>query len=207
MGILKKEIDLYKKDNGGANNARKVSEEWYNNGLKVFSKSPSDTAKTSMRFRPGHIYIFKYLSPITESSLEWWDKNPMVLALDPPEDAKHNDLGINLNLLPIKMRVELLDKVYDVYKSQIELAKKQKPNDALRQKDLKITYKEAYKFLYKYGFEFAIRQYSPKLKTKQSVVSYESWHKVATLDLIKLNGSTVTKVRRQFSEYFKNRDI
>ncbi len=207
MGQLKKEIDTYRKDNGGAVKAKKVSEDWFKGGLKIFSKSPSDSAKTSMRFRPGHIYIFNYNSPINEATLPWWDQNPMVLALDPSKEAKHNDLGINLNLLPIRMRIELLDKVYDVYKAQIETAKKQKPNDALRQKDLKITYKEAYKFLYKYGFEFAIRQYSPKLKTKQSVVSYESWHKVATLDLIKLNGATVAQVRKEFSEHFKNRDI
>jgi len=207
MGILKKEIESYKKDNGGAVKAKKVSEEWYKAGLKVFSKAPSDSVRTNMRFRPGHIYIFSYLTPLTEDKLDWWDKNPMVLALDPSKEAKHNDIGINLNLLPIKLRVELLDKVYEVYKAQIEAAKKARPNDALKQKDLKITYKEAYKFLYKFGFEFAIRQYSPKLKTKQSVVSYESWHKVATLDLIKLNGSSVFAVRKQFSEYFKNRDI
>ena len=139
--------------------------------------------------------------------MDWWDKNPMVLALDPSNEAKHNDLGINLNLLPIRLRTQLLDKVYDVYQAQIETAKKSNPNDARHQKDLKITYREAYKFLYKYGFEFAIRQYSPKLKTKQSVISYESWVKVAQLDLIKLNGSSVFAVRKQFSEYFKNRDI
>jgi len=87
------------------------------------------------------------------------------------------------------------------------VAKKAKPEDALHQKDLKRTYKDAYKFLNKFGFEFAIRQYSPKLKTKQSVVSYESWVKVAQLDLLKLNGSSVFAVRKQFSDYFKNRDI
>lgn len=207
MGLLKKEINDYRRDNGGAEKAKKVSESWYKSGLKVFSKNASDSVKTNMRFRPGHIYIFRYSTPINEATLPWWDENPMVLALDAPENAKYNDLGINLNLLPIRMRIELLDKVYDVYKAQIEIAKKQRPNDAIKQKDLKITYKEAHKFLYKYGFEFAIRQYSPKLKTKQSVVSYESWHKVATLDLIKLNGATVAQVRKQFSEHFKNRDI
>lgn len=207
MGQLIAEINSYRKDNGGAAKTRKIAEDWYKNGLKAFSKTPSDNAKTNMRFRPGHIYIFSYLTPITESTLDWWDKNPMVLALDPSKEAKHNDLGINLNLLPIRLRTQLLDKVYDVYKAQIETAKKSKPNDALHQKDLKITYKEAYKFLYKFGFEFAIRQYSPKLKTKQSVISYESWAKVAQLDLIKLNGSSVFAVRKQFSTYFKNRDI
>lgn len=207
MGRLITEINAYRKDNGGAAKTKKEAEDWYKAGLKVFSKTPSDNAKTNMRFRPGHIYIFSYLTPITEATLDWWDKNPMVLALDPSKEAKHNDLGINLNLLPIRLRTQLLDKVYDVYKNQIENAKKAKPNDALHQKDLKITYKEAYKFLHKFGFEFAIRQYSPKLKTKQSVVSYESWVKVAQLDLIKLNGSSVFAVRKQFSEYFKNRDI
>jgi hypothetical protein len=207
MGRLITEINSYRKDNGGAAKTRKIAEDWYQTGLKVFSKKPSDNAKTSMRFRPGHIYIFDYLTPITESKLDWWDKNPMVLALDPSNEAKHNDLGINLNLLPIRLRTQLLDKVYDVYQAQIETAKKSNPNDARHQKDLKITYREAYKFLYKYGFEFAIRQYSPKLKTKQSVISYESWVKVAQLDLIKLNGSSVFAVRKQFSEYFKNRDI
>ena len=207
MGLLITEINAYRKDNGGAAKTKKEAESWYKEGLKVFSKTPSDNAKTNMRFRPGHIYIFRYANPITEATLDWWDLNPMVLALDPSKEAKHNDLGINLNLLPIRLRTQLLDKVYDVYKNQIEAAKKAKPSDALHQKDLKITYKEAYKFLYKFGFEFAIRQYSPKLKTKQSVVSYESWVKVAQLDLLKLNGSSVASVRKQFSDYFKNRDI
>ena len=133
MGRLITEINSYRKDNGGAAKTRKEAENWYQNGLKAFSKTPSDNAKTNMRFRPGHIYIFSYLNPITESTLDWWDKNPMVLALDPSKEAKHNDLGINLNLLPIRLRTQLLDKVYDVYKSQIETAKKAKPNDALHQ--------------------------------------------------------------------------
>lgn len=207
MGRLITEINAYRKDNGGAAKTRQEAASWYTEGLKVFSKTPSDNAKTNMRFRPGHIYIFRYANPITEATLDWWDKNPMVLALDPSKEAKHNDLGINLNLLPIRLRTQLLDKVYDVYKNQIEAAKKAKPSDALHQKDLKITYKDAYKFLYKFGFEFAIRQYSPKLKTKQSVISYESWVKVAQLDLLSLNGSSVASVRKQFSDYFKNRDI
>jgi hypothetical protein len=207
MGRLITEINAYRKDNGGAAKTRKIAEDWYLSGLKSFSKTPSDNAKTRMRFRPGHIYIFKYSRPITKLTADWWDHNPMVLALDPPKESKQNDLGINLNLLPIRLRIQLLDKVYEVYRNQIEANKKANPNDALRQKDLNITYKEAYNFLYKFGFEFAIRQYSPKLKTSQSVISYESWVKVAQLDLIKLNGSSVSALRKQFSDHFKNRDI
>lgn len=207
MGRLITEINAYRKDNGGAAKTRKIAEEWYINGLKSFSKTPSDNAKTRMRFQSGRIYIFKYFKPITKTTADWWDQTPMVLALDRSIESNQNDLGINLNLLPIRLRTQLLDKVYEVYKSQIEANKKAYPDDALRQKNLSITYKEAYNFLYKFGFEFAIRQYSPKLKTSQSVVSYESWVKVAQLDLIKLNGSSVIAVRKQFSNYFKNRDI
>ena len=197
MGFIKQEIRKLSKESGGKLLARVKAHIWFTKGKS--NRTDKSVTATGQRFRAGKIYVFDYNTPKGIQTLEWWDKNPVVLALDP---YKGNDVGINLNLLPVSVKEELLDILYDRLQGQIKSQSNgNRASDALRQGQLSFRYEGAKAFLKRYGFDFAIRQYIPNLKTNQAVVSYENWARIALCDFIDLNGSTVGKIRYQFRKH------
>jgi hypothetical protein len=199
MGEIKKQINRLSREAGGKFLARKRAESWFNKGIRSLSEKSVSTS--GQRFRPGKIYVFRYDTPKGIDRLEWWDRNPVVLALDP---YKGNEVGINLNLLPVMVKEQLLDFVYERMQGEIEAKTKgQNSNDAIRQGQLLLSYRGAKSFLQRYGFDFAIRQYIPNLKRQQAVVSYEKWPEIALCDFIDLNGTTVGKVKAMFRKHLK----
>jgi len=52
-----------------------------------------------------------------------------------------------------------------------------------------------------FGFDFAIRQYIPSRKTKQAVVGYEHWSRIALIDFLQLEGMGVGKIRAMFRNH------
>lgn len=199
MGAIKKEIKSLSKDAGSLAAARKKAHAWFSAGK--LNRKEKGVASTGQRFRPGKIYVFEYKTPKGIDTLEWWDQNPVVLALDP---YNGNDVGINLNLLPNEVREELLDFVYDKMKGQIKSQSMgSRSGDALNQGQLKFTYDGARLFLKQYGYDFAIRQYIPNLKSKQAVVSYENWARIAICDFIDLNGTTVREIQEMFRKHIR----
>lgn len=194
MGEIKRQIGRLSRAAGGKKLARKKAEQWYQNGIN--KRSEKSVAATGQRFRPGKIYVFKYKTPKWIDRLEWWDRNPVVLALDP---YKGNDVGINLNLLPVTVKEQLLDFIYDRMKGQISSKTMgSSAGDAVLQGQISLSYSGAKSFLKQYGFDFAIRQYIPNLKTQQAVIAYENWADIALCDFIDLNGTTVGKIKYQF---------
>lgn len=136
-----------------------------------------------------------YLDMTILNTLHEWDKNPCVLALDP---AGNNDCGINLNLLPPNIKEELLDVVYERFQGYL---KSQEGKPAKNQAPLSLTYDGAKGFLGKFGFDFAIRQYIPSRKTKQAVVGYEHWARIALADFLQLEGMGVGAIRAMFRNH------
>ena len=192
MGYIKSQINKLIKDNSGKANARKASEEWFEKAIK--SRKINEAASSRDRFLPGKIYVFEY-KPITEN-LPWFDRNPVVLAI---ERVGNNDLGVNLNLLPVEFKEKLLDKLYDMMEGQIKNASAGNlKENAIKQKPLRITNEGVKTFLQSEGYEFAIRQYIPSRKIKQSVVSYENWAKIILCDFIDLEGITINQVKKLF---------
>lgn len=202
MGKIKKEIKDLSKEAGSKTKARRSAEKWFAEASK--SIRDNTVANHSKPFRVGMIHVFRYEKPKHIKTLEWWDMNPVVLAMDPHESG--TDVGINLNLLPVQMKEDLLDMIYDRMAGQIKSKTgRSKENNALTQGEINLIYKDAVKFLKQFGFDFAIRQYIPQLKKNQKVVSYESWAKIALCDFQDLNGIGINEVKRQFREHLKAR--
>jgi hypothetical protein len=193
MGYVKREIKRLIKEAGGKSRARSAAEDWYNAAINTRSIKEAVIVRT--RFQPGKIYVFEY-DPITEN-LPWFDQNPVVLAL---EQVDGNDLGINLNLLPVILKEQLMDDLYDRMEGQINNnSTGNKNNNATAQNPLRITYDGMKSYLRRYGYDFAIRQYKPNRKRRQAVVSYQNWPQIALCDFIALNGATVRSIRLLFS--------
>ena len=206
MGYIKDQIKDMFRDSGGYAKAKSIATNWFRDSLAA--RDALEAKPTRKRFEPGKIYVFKYENPITEEKLKWWDKAPVVLALDTKD---HTDIGINLNLLPAKFRQAMLDAIYERMESKIKNATKgTRASDARKQPALlDLKYDNAKRFLDRYGFGFAIRRYLPNLKKNQAVVSYESWGKIAICEFAKIHGSTISEIRKEFQEYnanFKNEE-
>lgn len=201
MGLLRNKINEQIKSSGSKSSARSTAEAWYAKSLSAF-RNKEVVKGGPLRFTPGKIYVFRYDTPKTAEYLAWWDRNPIVLALDP---AGQNDCGINLNLLPIELKEQMLDGIYTQLQGRIKTQMTRAKEDAVAQGGLRLTYGAAKKYLDQYGFGFAVRQYVPSLKTKQAVVSYENWHQIALCDFIDLEGASIASIRRQFNDYRKNR--
>ena len=106
------------------------------------------------------------------------------------------------------VKEDLLDLIYERMKGLIKSASSgNKMYNAKTQAPIKLDYKGAKRFLDQFGLGFAIRQYIPNLKQKQKVVSYENWAQIALCDFLELEGITINELRRQFSNYLKNKDI
>ena len=204
MGYVKSKIRELVKESGSRNRAKKSAEQWFEMSKKKMNEK--QVVVTRDKFQPGKIYVFRYDDPKYKATLEWWDRNPIVLALY-AADTK-NDLGINLNLLPIKVKEELLDLVYDRLEGSIKSNTiGNKANNAQRQQQLSLTYEAAKTFLERFGFDFAIRQYIPSRKANQAVVAYEKWPEMALCDFIDINGGTITQVQAMYRNHLRKKNI
>ena len=182
MGYVRSEIRKLITEHGSKKAARSFADNWYENGRN--DRKVSEVVSIREQFRPGKIYSFEYRDPITEN-LPWFDEHPVVLALD---SKNKNDLGVNLNLLPIRIKEMLLDDIYE----------------AVSGRPQRITYDGVKNYLDRYGFGFAIRQYIPSRKRSQAVIQHESWPKIALANLIEINGATTRMVRLLHTEYMRN---
>lgn len=202
MGKVKQDIKNLSKEAGSKTKARRAAEKWFKDASN--SIRDNTVAKHSKPFKVGMIHVFRYEKPLNIKTLEWWDLNPVVLALEPHDSG--TDVGINLNLLPVQFKEDLLDMIYDKMQGQIKSQSgKVRENNAMTQGQIKLIYKDIRKFLVQFGFDYAIRQYVPQLKKNQQVVSYESWAKIALCDFQDLYGIGINEVKRAFLEHLKTR--
>lgn len=195
MGEVKKQIRELSKEAGGMTRAASAAEDWFNTSKKAVREKA--VARSAGPFQQGKIYVFRYENPIVA---EWWDSNPVVLALNRSDTG--NDMGINLNMLPVPVKQDLLDFVYEQYKGYIQGQNRgAKMENARAQGPLSLSYQGAKSFLKRYGFDFAIRQYATTRKSQQVVVSYENWARIALCDFLELNGSSVGQIRAAFNKH------
>lgn len=151
-------------------------DEMMNNEIALSAK-PEDAAvvwyKTEYRndpetwlkkgfMKPGRLYMFDYKHPKNEDTLAFWDKNPLVLSLGQfkTKAGLIRNIGINMHLLPPKVRRLVMFTVFTVFKSQYKrnlYADDPRDIPAIRWKTIE-------KVVRKFGTGFALRMYIPELQ-------------------------------------------
>ena len=92
---------------------RPKSTDWYRDKIKEFGKPGAlDLIRDGKRKKSpfyGRLNMFFY-DPKFKKTLPYYDTFPLVLPLEPYSDGF---LGINLHYLPMKLRLQLLDRLVD----------------------------------------------------------------------------------------------
>lgn len=92
-----------------------TAREWYRNKAKSLGRvNETKLMKDSTnvfhdQFRIGNLYHF-YYDPKHKATLPYYDRFPLVF---PINKAKGGFLGINMHYLPLKMRAQLMDALYE----------------------------------------------------------------------------------------------
>lgn len=161
----------------------------------------------------GKLYLFDYDDPKYKDTLPFYDTQPLTISLGTIQnDASVNDLGINLHLLPPRIRMEVMIAIFEMYKSKY---KDQMLEDT--GKIIPVKWSSIVKPLEKYGVGFCIRQYIPERKTGVIEFKYPEWKdaifvrskgykKTSLAELQKLWGDFVHKSRnpRLHENWLKN---
>lgn len=92
--------------------------EWYRNKAREVSRSDANgmklikemgTERYHTRFIIGNMYLFAY-DPKHKQTLPYYDRFPLIF---PINRAKGGFLGINFHYLPLKLRADLMDALYE----------------------------------------------------------------------------------------------
>lgn len=161
-------------------------------------KDPRTYHYRKLNMGVGQLFTFEYKNPKFKGTkqLPWFDKYPLVLSLGPiVTNNGIRNLGFNLHLLPPKIRIIVLVKVFEIYKRyyryQIFFG---------REKPVQINYKVITKTLAPYGANFAVRMYIPRRQRVVILFPYRDWHKAI---FIPSRGYDSIKAYKLISEWTK----
>ncbi|BAV39270.1 DNA end protector [Tenacibaculum phage pT24] len=147
--------------------------EWFNKYLRTDPKAKYQ----GKMLEPSMLYMFNYDTPKYEDVLDFYDTQPLVLCIGQKKTKLGvREVGINLHLLPPKIRQSVLFMVYKMYKIQYNKAMKQGV-DTVFYLDWR-TIKSMTKQL---GVEFAVRMYIPSLRKKTVKFPHIEWERAIWL--------------------------
>jgi len=201
MGTLSTEIKNFVQNARGLDNARSAADQWF----RSKGKSQKDT---SIRvyggpFQPGKIYIFRYEKPVTIDRLKQWDANPVVLSLGIADGV---DVGINLNYLPYKAKLAVLDKIYTNFGEKIVEKENKSPGNVKNQPPIISFNAETIKrFLSSAGLDYAIKRYVTNLRKNTRVVDAEGWKYIPLLNLAQIKKTDIRKVEAGYNKYINKK--
>ena len=148
---------------------------------------------------PGRLYIFRYMHPKYENILDFYDTQPLVLALPRYISNEGNvvEQGINLHLLPQGARIDLLCAIFDLFRNEYA-------GEMYRAKQAPIrsmTWQRMKKLVHQYGGEFAFRAYVPELKTGTIQFPYETFPKAIFLPSLQYEKKSADDILALYMQY------
>lgn len=153
--------------------------------------------KTNKSAIPGQLIMFNYFEPKTKDELEYYDAMPCTIFFGA---FKSKDglrvIGFNIHYYPPKIRYELMDRIFDIYKP-IYLKNWENP---LKTELSFFDYKMLMYQLEKLQLDFGVRQYIPELMHKVIPIPSKDWQKVVFTE-----GRFKKRTRTQILKYWQKR--
>lgn len=153
--------------------------------------------KTNKAAIPGQLIMFNYFEPKTKDELEYYDAMPCTIFFG---TFKSKDglrvIGFNIHYYPPKIRYEIMDRIFDIYKP-IYLKNWENP---LKTELSFFDYKMLMYQLEKLQLDFGVRQYIPELMHKVIPIPSKDWQKVVFTE-----GRFKKRTRTQILKYWQKR--
>lgn len=211
-----KEIDDLKLGVGKYSLRTKIRKNpWLNTGIpaskalswlyKTVFKDPKKYRYNKIFLAQGQLFTFEYKNPKFKNTdaLPWFDKYPLVLSLGPIVTKNGiRNIGFNLHLVPPKIRIVILVKIFEVYKKLYRYQifyKKLGP--------VQIKYKFLVKPLLVYGAAFCVRMYIPARQNQIVIFPYNDWHNAIFLPSRGYDGIRATKLIQAWTKYMRKQHI
>ena len=151
-----------------------------------FGKSPSEYDPRARTFinehvdvtnantiKPGQMIMFNYFEPKTKEDLEYYDAMPTTIFFNIVETTQGKRvLGFNIHYYPPKMRFQVLNTIFNIYKP---IYSKYFKDDQTKSIDA-FDYQYLIDSLEKAGLEFGVRMYIPNLIDKVQPIPPQLWH-------------------------------
>lgn len=178
-----------------------------------FNRTPNQYSQTVSKFKDlflGKLYTFNYNHPINEEKLEWFDRKPIILVVNSEyyKPTKHHLItGINLEFIPLEMRIFIIDKVFESFKRLIEedLKKANGQITLVQPKQIfnpNIDFYGIIKYILgtvlKSNFEFAVRKYWWKKMTNIKNIPYEHWGFIPLIDAKMIVGKNIEEIHQLY---------
>lgn len=158
---------------------------------------------------PGRIYTFEY-DPVYKDVLSYYDKRPIIMVHDVythPNTKNDLVLGINLNFLPERVRVAVLQYYYEMFKTEINNAENSFWEGKIILSTQKIvTFLKDWllqlKIFNTHGvsFGFAYRQYIQTRIKNPILIEYDDWERIPFLHPKDIIGKGLDEI---YNEYDK----
>lgn len=146
---------------------------------------------------PGQLVMFNYFYPKTEPQLKYYDAMPCTIFFGIVKtDEGPRVLGFNLHYYPPRIRFQLMDRIFDIFKPYY-LKNWEKP---MSSEVSDFNYKMIMKQLEKANLDFGIRMYIPNLMHKITPIPPKHWQKAVFTE-----GMFKKETREQIYNYWKSR--
>lgn len=190
--------DLRNNEIARSANPQKSALRWFEKNYK------NNRAKYIKRraMKVGSLVIFDYNDPLTKDELEYWDKNPLVLVVEPyiKKDDVIRVQGINLHLLPPDIRGIVLYQAWYLYK-EAYTAMMFTDKDSVQ---VNLEWSKIKDRLAKYGAGFAFRRYAISKQENIMEFNYEDWTKAVYLPSREYHKTNVEKLQSMWKAYVAN---
>ena len=148
---------------------------------------------------PGQLIMFNYFEPKTKEELKYYDAMPCTIFFGIIQTVNGpRVIGFNLHYYPPRIRYELMDRIFDIYKPLYLKSW----HDPLKQEMSYFNYKQLIQQLQKAKLDFGIRMYIPELMHKITPIPPSSYAKAVFTE-----GHFRKETREQILKYWKDKSM
>lgn len=175
---------------------------WLSKYVKKKDKQPQEKM-SDKDLITGKIYTFAYMGreKINEST-QYVDHRPVLFSMGKvSRGGKEFESGINLNVIPFKPRLMILDRIHKFYyASTIKQNWNNLNNGKAGKKPMKINYAVAKKILVGTGWEMGYMVFDRKSMQKLEIIDYADWTAMCAVYTKAIRGKQIKDI---WSEYIK----
>lgn len=146
---------------------------------------------------PGQLIMFNYFEPATKEELEYYDQRPTTIFFNEfrTKEGEPRVLGFNLHYYPPKMRYQVADRIFSIFKPIYEKSW----NEPLSKGMTYMQYKMLLEQLQNQGLDFGVREYIPNLMHDIRPIPPKDWSKAVFTE-----GKFRKRTREQILKYWRD---